>query len=162
MSCRLSAEDCPANSSDWTVNRAFRKDPRDFGYRLPRKALQLAPRMAIASRVHDNEITVIDDLRFDAPKTSEMAGVLKALKCDGKTLLVATAGSVVGIGLAVGMIWAFTRFVRGADGRPLFDISLQPDMALQIAAIAIVCGVLAAIVPARRAARMDPAQAIRL
>ncbi len=70
----------------------FRKDPRDFGYRLPRKALQLATRMAIASRVHDNEITVIDDLRFDAPKTSEMAGVLKALKCDGKTLLVATAG----------------------------------------------------------------------
>jgi large subunit ribosomal protein L4 len=70
----------------------FRKDPRDFGYRLPRKALQLATRMAIASRLHDNEITVIDDLRFDAPKTSEMAGVLKALKCDGKSLLVATAG----------------------------------------------------------------------
>lgn len=76
--------------------------------------------------------------------------------------LVATAGSVVGVALALAMIWAFTRFVRAADGRPLFDISLQPDMALQIAAIAIVCGVLAAIVPARRAARMDPAQAIRL
>ena len=70
----------------------FRKDPRDFGYRLPRKALQLATRMAIASRVHDNEITVIDDLRFDAPKTAEMAGVLKALKCDGTSLLIATAG----------------------------------------------------------------------
>jgi large subunit ribosomal protein L4 len=71
----------------------FRKDPRDFGYRLPRKALQLATRMALASRVNDNEITVIDDLRFDAPKTSEMAGVLRAIKCEGMSLLVATAGA---------------------------------------------------------------------
>jgi large subunit ribosomal protein L4 len=69
----------------------FRKDPRDFGYRLPRKALQLATRMAIASKLHDNEVTVIDDLRFEAPKTAEMAGVLKAVKCDGASLLVATA-----------------------------------------------------------------------
>ena len=70
----------------------FRKDPRDFGYRLPRKALQLATRMAIASKLHDNEITVIDELSFDAPKTSAMSGVLKALKCEGGSLLVATAG----------------------------------------------------------------------
>ena len=36
-----------------------------------------------------------------------------------------------------------------------------PD-ALSAALIATVCGVLAAVVPARRAASMDPAQAIRL
>jgi large subunit ribosomal protein L4 len=70
----------------------FRKDPRDFSYRLPRKALQLATRMAIASRLHDNEVTVVDTLQFAAPKTSEMAGVLKALRCDQSTLLLATAG----------------------------------------------------------------------
>ena len=35
-------------------------------------------------------------------------------------------------------------------------------MALQIAAIATVCGVVAAVAPARRAAALDPAQAIRL
>ncbi len=75
--------------------------------------------------------------------------------------LVGGLGSVLGVGLAVALVSLFTRFVRGADGAPLFDITLQPAMALQIAAIAAVAGVLAAVAPARRASRMDPAQAIR-
>ena len=76
--------------------------------------------------------------------------------------LVGALGSVLGIALAVGMIWLFTRFVRSADGLPLFDISLPPALAVQVAVIATVCSVLAAIAPARRAAAMDPAQAIRI
>ncbi len=75
--------------------------------------------------------------------------------------LVGGLGSVAGVGLAVALVSAFTRFVRGADGGPLFDITLQPAMAVQIAVIAAVAGVLAAVAPARRASRMDPAQAIR-
>jgi large subunit ribosomal protein L4 len=94
----------------------FRKDPRDFGYRLPRKALQLATRMAIASRVHDNEITVVDDLQFDGPKTSEMAGVLKALKCDGTTLLVATAGLDRNLYLSA-------RNIRGVSVSPVQELN---------------------------------------
>lgn len=76
--------------------------------------------------------------------------------------LVGAMGSVLGLGLAVSMIWAFTRFVRGSDGQPLFDISLSPALGLQVALIATVCGVLAAVAPARTAAAMDPAQAIRI
>jgi len=76
--------------------------------------------------------------------------------------VVGALGSVLGIVLAVAMIWLFTRFVRGSDGLPLFDISLSPTLAVQVAAIATVCSVLAAIAPARRAAAMDPAQAIRI
>lgn len=76
--------------------------------------------------------------------------------------IVGALGSVLGLGLAGAMIWLFTRFVRGSDGLPLFDISLSPALAVQIAAIATVCSVLAAIAPARRAAAMDPAQAIRV
>ncbi len=75
--------------------------------------------------------------------------------------LVGGLGSVAGVALAVGLVSLFTRFVRGADGGPLFDITLQPAMALQIAVIAAVAGVLAAVAPARRASRMDPAQAMR-
>jgi lipoprotein-releasing system permease protein len=75
--------------------------------------------------------------------------------------LVGVLGSVLGVGLAYAMIWAFTHAVKGADGLPLFAITLSPKMALQISALALVAGVLAALAPARRAARMDPAQAIR-
>ena len=44
----------------------------------------------------------------------------------------------------------------------LLATALPPAMALQIALIASVCGVLAAVAPARRAAALDPAQAIRM
>jgi lipoprotein-releasing system permease protein len=76
--------------------------------------------------------------------------------------LVGLLGAVVGVLLAAGMIELFTRFVKGSDGLPLFAITLSPRVALQVALLAWAAGVLAALAPARRAARMDPAQAIRL
>jgi len=76
--------------------------------------------------------------------------------------LVGALGSALGVLLAVALIAAFTTFVRGSDGLPLFAITLAPAVALRVAGIATLCGVLAAVAPARRAARLDPAQAIRL
>ena len=76
--------------------------------------------------------------------------------------IVSVLGSMLGIVLAVALIWAFSTLVRGVDGLPLFAIALSPKLALQVAGIATLCGVLAAVEPARRAARLDPAQAIRM
>jgi large subunit ribosomal protein L4 len=65
---------------------------RDYSYRLPRKALQQATRMALASKVRDDELLVIDDLAFSQPRTKEMASILKHLDCGlTETLLVTTA-----------------------------------------------------------------------
>lgn len=69
----------------------FAKRPRDWYFRLPRKAVQAATRMALASKIADGQVTVIDDLSFAAPKTKEMATILKAIGCTGTSLLVATA-----------------------------------------------------------------------
>jgi len=76
--------------------------------------------------------------------------------------IVGALGSTLGILFAVLLIHAFTTFVRGADGLPLFVISLAPALALQVATVATLCGILAAVAPARRAAALDPAQAIRI
>ena len=76
--------------------------------------------------------------------------------------VVGALGSLLGIALAVLLIWLFTHFVRGSDGLPLFAITLPLATALQVAFIATICGVLAAIAPASRAAAMDPAQAISI
>jgi large subunit ribosomal protein L4 len=70
----------------------FALRPRDYSYRLPRKAVQAATRMAIVRKVQSEDVVVIDELSFKEPKTKEMAGILKALKLSGKTTLVATAG----------------------------------------------------------------------
>ncbi len=75
---------------------------------------------------------------------------------------VGASGSLLGVGLAAVMVQAFSHFVRGSDGQPLFAITLPPQIAVGVALVATVCGVLAAIAPARRAAAMDPAQAIRI
>jgi len=77
--------------------RAFAKRPRDWSYRLPKKALRLATRMAVASRLADQEVTLIDNLAFNEPKTQEMTSILKALKIDGISLLVAVAGYDVNV-----------------------------------------------------------------
>jgi lipoprotein-releasing system permease protein len=76
--------------------------------------------------------------------------------------IVGALGSALGVALAVGLIWAFSRLALGADGLPLFAITLHPGLALQVAGVATLCGVLAAVAPARRAAKLDPALAIRL
>jgi lipoprotein-releasing system permease protein len=76
--------------------------------------------------------------------------------------IVGALGSVLGVALALVLTLAFTTFVRGSDGQPLFAITLSPGLALVVAATATLCGVLAAVAPARRAAALDPAQAIRL
>src|SRR5438477_2235785 len=69
----------------------FALRPRDYSYRLPRKAIQAATRMAIARKLQTEDVVVIDELAFQEPRTKEMAGILKALKLDGMSTLVATA-----------------------------------------------------------------------
>ena len=92
------------------------------------------------------------------PDGAEMVAELRLTR----RAIVGALGSALGVLLAVLLIWAFTTFVRGSDGLPLFAITLAPGLALRIAAIATLCGVLAAVAPARRAAALDPAQAIRM
>lgn len=65
------------------------KRPTDYSYRLPRKAVRLATRMAIASKLKSSQVKVIDGLSFAAPKTSEMAGILRALGLAEASTLIA-------------------------------------------------------------------------
>jgi large subunit ribosomal protein L4 len=71
--------------------------PRDWSYRLTKKAIRLATRMAVASKIGENQVMLIDKLSFAQPKTKEMAAILKALKINGESLLVAVDGYDVNV-----------------------------------------------------------------
>jgi len=75
----------------------FARRPRDYSYRLPKKAVRAATRMALASKLRDDQVVVIDDLSFEQPATGDMAAILKALNCAGASLLVATAAHDVNV-----------------------------------------------------------------
>jgi lipoprotein-releasing system permease protein len=75
--------------------------------------------------------------------------------------LVALVGSVLGSGIAAALVTAFSRFARNADGSALFTPLLEPSLFVTTWLVALATGILAAALPARRAAKLDPAQAIR-
>ncbi|HYU48732.1 MAG TPA: 50S ribosomal protein L4 [Candidatus Limnocylindria bacterium] len=67
----------------------FGPHPRSYEQRLPRKMKRLALRGALTAKLGDEAIRVIDSFGLEAIKTSELVGVLAALKADGRVLVIA-------------------------------------------------------------------------
>lgn len=58
---------------------AHHKLPVDWGYRLNKKALKLATKMAVLSKLIDGQVTVIDEFTLATPKTKDVATVLNVV-----------------------------------------------------------------------------------
>lgn len=69
---------------------AFGRKPRDYGYRLPRKSLQLARRMALLSKFQDGEVVLLSQWECPEPKTRVVAQSLSSLGVGGKSVLLAS------------------------------------------------------------------------
>lgn len=94
----------------------FAKKPRDYSYRLNKKAVRAATRMAIAGKIQDEQVVVVDGLSFAEPKTSQMANVLKALNLNGVTTLVTTATHDA-------MVYKSARNISGVSISPVSDLN---------------------------------------
>lgn len=68
------------------------RQPRSYYYRLPRKAVQAATRMAIASKISAGSVVVMDQLKMEAPKTKLLASAFKAMGLEGQTKTLALGG----------------------------------------------------------------------
>jgi large subunit ribosomal protein L4 len=66
----------------------FGPTPRSYGFKLPKKVRRLAIKSALSSKVVAENIIVLDQLTFAAPKTKEFAKVLSNLNVDRKALVV--------------------------------------------------------------------------
>lgn len=67
---------------------AFAIRNRDHSYRLPKKALRTATRMAFAGKIQSEQVIVVDELSLESPKTSEVAAMLNALSVNGTAIIV--------------------------------------------------------------------------
>ena len=70
----------------------FGPKPRDYDFKLNYKVKGLAKVSALSTKVKENSLLVVEDVKLEAPKTKEVAGMLKSLKADNKKVLVLTGG----------------------------------------------------------------------
>ena len=72
--------------------------------------------MAIAGKIQDSQVVVVDGLAFSEPKTSQMASVLKALNLNGQTTLVTTAAYDA-------LVYKSARNIAGVSISPVSDLN---------------------------------------
>jgi len=68
--------------------RVFGPKPRDYRFKLNKKVKILARKSALSYKVKENALVVVEDFKFDAPKTKDFVNITKNLKVDGKKLLL--------------------------------------------------------------------------
>ena len=75
-------------SPQWTGGGVvFAPTPRDYSVSMNKKERRAALKSALTSRVQDNKLIVLDELKLDAIKTKDMVKVLDAIKVE-KALIV--------------------------------------------------------------------------
>jgi large subunit ribosomal protein L4 len=110
---RMGAKRTPVRRGGGHANA---RQPRSYYYRLPRKAVQAATRMALAAKIGSESVMVIDRLAMEAPKTKALAGAFKALGLEGVSKTLATAAHDKNIYLS-------GRNIQGLTVSPVSDLN---------------------------------------
>lgn len=72
--------------------RVFGPKPRDYGFKLNKKVKALARRTALSYKAQNNQIVVVEDFNFDAPKTKEFVALTENLKVADKKITLVLNG----------------------------------------------------------------------
>ena len=70
----------------------FGPKPRDYTQSVNKKVKRLARRSALSYKIKGEQLMIVDDFNFDAPKTKDFANILTALNLKGKKSLLLTSG----------------------------------------------------------------------
>ena len=117
----------------------FAKVPRDFSYRLPKKAIRAATRMALLSKFQDDQVTMLDGLEVAEPKTKTIAALLGALGLGGTSCLLSIAEHDANIWKSARNIPAL--LVSPAAGLNAYDLLRQRNLLVTKAAMDAIRGV---------------------
>ncbi len=67
---------------------AFGPTPRSYAYKLNRKVRRLALRSVLSTKMNEQQLTVVENMSFDAIKTKSFVELMNAFKFEKKTLFV--------------------------------------------------------------------------
>ena len=68
--------------------RVFGPQPRDYRFKINKKVKMLARKLALTSKVQNNELIVVENFTFEAPKTKNYIDFAKNLKIEDKKVLL--------------------------------------------------------------------------
>jgi len=95
---------------------AFAKKPRDYYYRMPKKAVRKAMRMALLSKFQDSQAVMLNSWQCSEPKTKTVAGFLNAVGLAGQSVLLTTEGLNTNV-------WKSARNIKGVVILPGSDLN---------------------------------------
>ena len=111
--------------------KVFGPHPRSYEYTVPKKVKRAALASALSLRAQEKKLVVVDKLTFDAPKTKQMAGILKALGLE-KALLVDEKGNT---NLFKSVRNLAKAKVLAPEGLNVFDILNHSDLVIAAGAL---------------------------
>ncbi|MCA8994322.1 MAG: 50S ribosomal protein L4 [Planctomycetaceae bacterium] len=94
----------------------FAKTPRDWSYRLPKKAIKIATRMALLSKFQDDEAIVLDSFALSEVKTKPVSTMMKALGVAGQSTLLVTRDQDQ-------VVWRSSRNIQGVLVSPARELN---------------------------------------
>lgn len=66
----------------------FGPHPRSYAFSVNKKEIKLAMRSALAAKLADGQLTVVEDFKFEKPRTKDAVAALKALNLTGRTTII--------------------------------------------------------------------------
>jgi lipoprotein-releasing system permease protein len=127
--------------------------------RLIQTFVILAVALGIASVLAVSVVQKSREIGILRATGTRRAQVMRIFLVEGAILGI--VGSIGGILLGSALARVFASIARNPDGSPTFPVALTTVLYLRSTGIALVVGIGAALLPARRAARMRPAEIIR-
>ena len=121
-----------SRSPIWTGGAIiFGPQPRDYSYRLPASARRSALRSALAMRVREGALTVVDKIEIPDGKTKAVAQMLQALGL-GRALIIIESANPLLERAARNLP---TVKVLRAEGANVYDILRHPNLVVTRAAV---------------------------